>query len=43
MKKVKDMKGRPLLLWAHEWSIGMTTERNKNLKLTEFGDWDEQG
>jgi peptide chain release factor 3 len=43
MKKVKDMKGRPLLLWAHEWSIGMTLDRNKNLKLSEFGDWDEQG
>ena len=41
MKKVRDMKGRPLLLWAHEWSIGMTEDRNKDLKLTEFGDWDE--
>ena len=41
MKKVRDMKGRPLLLWSHEWSIGMTQDRNKDLKLTEFGDWDE--
>ena len=43
MKKVRDMKGRPLLLWAHEWSIGMTLDRNKGLKLSEFGDWDEEG
>ena len=41
MKKVRDMKGRPLLLWAHEWSIGMTQDRNKDLILTEFGDWDD--
>ncbi len=41
MKKVRDMKGRPLLLWAHEWSIGMTQDRNEGLKLSEFGDWDE--
>ena len=41
MKKVKDIKGRPLLLWAHEWSVGMTLERNEGLKLSEFGDWEE--
>ena len=41
MKKVRDMKGRPLLLWAHEWSVGMTEERNKDLILTEFGDWED--
>ncbi|MBQ0059575.1 MAG: peptide chain release factor 3, partial [Lachnospiraceae bacterium] len=41
MKKVKDMKGNPLLLWAHEWSVGMTLDRNKGLELSEFGDWDE--
>ncbi len=40
MKKVKDMHGNPLLLWAHEWSIGMTLDRNKDLRLTEFGGWD---
>ena len=42
LKKVKDMHGNPLLLWAHEWSIGMTLDRNPNLKLSEFGGWDEQ-
>ena len=36
MKKVKDMKGRPLLLFAKEWSIGMTLDRNEGLELTEF-------
>ena len=36
MKKVLDMKGRPLLLWVNEWSIGMTLDRNKGLKLEEF-------
>jgi peptide chain release factor 3 len=40
MKKVRDMHGNPLLLWAHEWSIGMTLDRNKDLKLSEFGGWD---
>ncbi|HIQ98008.1 MAG TPA: peptide chain release factor 3 [Candidatus Limivivens merdigallinarum] len=37
MKKVKDLKGRPLLLWVNSWSIGMTLERNEGLKLAEFG------
>ena len=37
MKKVKDMKDRPLLLFVNEWSIRMTEERNKGLVLTEFG------
>ncbi len=36
MKKVKDMKGNPLLLFINPWSIGMTVERNKGLILTEF-------
>ncbi len=36
MKKVKDMKGNPLLLFINPWSIGMTEERNKGLILTEF-------
>ena len=29
MKKVKDMKGNPLLLFVNSWSIGMTLDRNK--------------
>lgn len=37
MKKIKDLKDRPLLLFAHEWSIRMTLDRNKDLKLSEFG------
>ena len=37
MKKVKDMKGNPLLLFVNEWSVGMTIDRNKGLILTEFG------
>lgn len=37
MKKVKDLKGNPLLLWVNSWSIGMTMDRNTGLKLAEFG------
>lgn len=37
MKKVKDMKGNPLLLFVNSWSIGMTLDRNKDLVLSEFG------
>lgn len=36
MKKVKDMRGNPLLLFVNSWSVGMTLDRNKNLKLEEF-------
>lgn len=37
MKKIRDLKGRPLLLFVHEWSIRMTLERNDGLSLSEFG------
>ncbi|MCR5715484.1 MAG: peptide chain release factor 3 [Lachnospiraceae bacterium] len=37
MKKIKDLKDQPLLLFVNEWSIGMTLDRNKDLKLSEFG------
>ena len=37
MKKIKDLKDRPLLLFTHEWSIRMTQERNEGLILSEFG------
>ena len=37
MKKIKDLKGRPLLLWVNSWSIGMTLDRNPGLELSEFG------
>ena len=36
MKKVKDMKGNPLLLFVNSWSIGMTLDRNPGLVLAEF-------
>ena len=36
MKKAKDMKGNPLLLFVNSWSIGMTLDRNKGLVLAEF-------
>ncbi len=37
MKKIKDLKDRPLLLFVNAWSVGMTLDRNKGLELTEFG------
>ena len=37
MKKIRDLKGRPLLLWINSWSIGMTLDRNEGLILSEFG------
>ena len=37
MKKVKDMRERPLLLFINAWSVGMVEDRNKDLKLSEFG------
>jgi peptide chain release factor 3 len=42
MKKVVDMKGNPLLLFVHEWSVGMTLDRNDDLRLSEFGGWEEE-
>ena len=36
MKKVTDLKDRPLLLFVNSWSIGMTLERNEGLELEEF-------
>ena len=37
MKKIKDLKGNPLLLFINQWSVGMTIERNDGLELSEFG------
>jgi len=37
MKKIKDLKDNPLLLFVNQWSIGMTLDRNKGLVLSEFG------
>ncbi|MDF2472712.1 MAG: peptide chain release factor 3 [Anaerocolumna sp.] len=36
-KRVKDLKGNPLLLFVHSWSINTVLDRNKDLKLSEFG------
>ena len=36
MKKIKDLKDNPLLLFINAWSVGMVEERNPSLKLTEF-------
>ena len=37
MKKIKDLKDRPLLLFVNSWSVGMVLERNEGLILSEFG------
>ncbi len=37
MKRIKDMKGNPLLIFVNSWSIGMTLDRNEGLILSEFG------
>ena len=37
MKKIQDLKGRPLLLFVNAWSVGMVLDRNKGLVLSEFG------
>ncbi|MDO5409013.1 MAG: peptide chain release factor 3 [Lachnospiraceae bacterium] len=39
MKRIKDLKGNPLLLFVNRWSVGMVEERNPDLKLAEFGRW----
>ena len=36
-KKIKDLKGNPLLIFVNRWSIQMALDRNKGLKLSEFG------
>ncbi|MDD6212001.1 MAG: peptide chain release factor 3 [Clostridiales bacterium] len=37
MKRIKDLKGNPLLIFVNSWSIGMVEDRNPDLKLSEFG------
>jgi len=37
MKKIKDLKDRPLLIFVNPWSVRMIEERNPGLKLSEFG------
>ncbi len=36
VKKVKDMKGNPLLLFNNEWIINMVLENNEGLELVDF-------
>ena len=37
MKKIMDLKGNPLLIFANSWSVNMVLDRNEGLKLSEFG------
>ena len=37
MKRIKDLKDNPLLLFINSWSVGMVLERNPGLRLSEFG------
>ena len=37
MKRIKDLKDNPLLLFVNSWSVGMVQDRNPGLKLSEFG------
>ncbi|MBQ4241667.1 MAG: peptide chain release factor 3 [Lachnospiraceae bacterium] len=38
MKKIRDLKGNPLLLFVNSWSVGMTLDRNEGLILEEFNE-----
>ena len=37
-KKVQDLRGRYLLLFANQWSINWALERNEGLILSEFSE-----
>ena len=37
MKRIKDLKDNPLLLFVNSWSIGMVQDRNPDLVMAEFG------
>lgn len=37
MKRIKDLKDNPLLLFINSWSIQMVLEKNPGLTLSEFG------
>lgn len=37
MKRIKDLKDNPLLLFVNSWSVRMVEERNPGLVLSEFG------
>lgn len=36
IKKVKDMNGKPLLLFQNEWNVRLFCERNEDVELEEF-------
>ena len=38
-RRIQDLKGNYLLLFANEWSIRWAEEHNPELKLAEFGRW----
>ena len=38
MKRVRDMKGNPLLLFINPWSVQMVLDRNEGLTLEEFSE-----
>lgn len=37
MKRIKDLKDNPLLIFINQWSINMVLDRNPGLLLSEFG------
>ena len=39
MKRIKDLKGNPLLLFVHELAVQSVLDKNKGLELSEFGRW----
>lgn len=39
MKRIKDLKGNPLLLFIHEWAVNTVLDKNDGLELSEFGRW----
>ena len=39
MKRIKDLKGNPLLLFIHSWAVNSVLDKNPELKLSEFGRW----
>ena len=36
-RKIRDLKGNPLLIYTHPWSIKTILDRNEGLILSEFG------
>ena len=36
MKRIKDLKGNPLLLFVHEWAVQSVLDKNKGLELVRI-------